>query len=56
MNLLRRLVCAVRGHRGRRVFVNWTLDAFLFAMPTQVNIVWHVCERCGELYGRAEKP
>ena len=60
MTLLRRLVCAVRGHRGRPAGFSWRLDPQTVSwgrLPIlgKGYIIWKVCERCGELYGEAQK-
>ena len=56
---MRRIVCAVRGHRGLR-FGSRTVDARTVAyrrLPIRSgeHIVWRLCERCGAIYGEVEK-
>ncbi len=56
---MRRIVCAVVGHRGRR-FGSHSLGERTVAynrLPIRPgeHIAWRLCERCGAIYGEAER-
>jgi hypothetical protein len=53
----KRVMCALAGHRGSPVGVTWTPTSQTVRRfkLSRARFVWKVCERCGELYGEAQK-